>query len=122
MAAAVLSVLAATVIAVSSEQPTNPRTLTILYTSRARSQIRSCNCTKFRYGGYGRQVFGETWISHYGGHQRESTRGWVVQGMGETIPMEIGIRIAVCAALAAFLLHKGRRRAGDDKGWLPGRR
>ena len=55
-AAAVLFVMAVTVIAVSSEQPTNPRTLTILYTSRARSQIRSCNCTKFRYGGYGRQA------------------------------------------------------------------
>jgi type 1 glutamine amidotransferase len=37
-------------------------------------------------GGYGRQVFGETWSGHYGRHQVESTRGWVVQGMGnETI-------------------------------------
>ena len=33
-------------------------------------------------GGYGRQVFGETWINHYGRHQRESTRGLIVQGMG----------------------------------------
>ena len=33
-------------------------------------------------GGYGRQVFGETWISHYGNHQRESTRGLIVKGMG----------------------------------------
>ena len=33
-------------------------------------------------GGYGRQVFGETWISHYGRHQRESTRGLIVKGMG----------------------------------------
>jgi hypothetical protein len=32
-------------------------------------------------GGYGRQVFGETWINHYGGHQRESTRGVVAKGM-----------------------------------------
>ncbi len=31
---------------------------------------------KFR-GGYGRQVLGETWISHYGEHQKESTRGLV---------------------------------------------
>ncbi|UCF15152.1 MAG: ThuA domain-containing protein [Phycisphaerales bacterium] len=33
-------------------------------------------------GGYGRQVFGETWISHYGRHQVESTRGLIVKGMG----------------------------------------
>jgi hypothetical protein len=26
-------------------------------------------------GGYGRQVLGETWINHYGVHQKESTRG-----------------------------------------------
>lgn len=33
-------------------------------------------------GGYGRQVFGETWISHYGRHNVESTRGLIVKGMG----------------------------------------
>jgi len=33
-------------------------------------------------GGYGRLVFGETWISHYGHHQKESTRGLLVKGMG----------------------------------------
>jgi type 1 glutamine amidotransferase len=33
-------------------------------------------------GGYGRQVFGETWINHYGRHQVESTRGLIVAGMG----------------------------------------
>jgi hypothetical protein len=32
-------------------------------------------------GGYGRQVLGETWINHYGAHQRESTRGLVAKGM-----------------------------------------
>jgi hypothetical protein len=26
-------------------------------------------------GGYGRQVLGETWIGHYGAHQKQSTRG-----------------------------------------------
>jgi hypothetical protein len=26
-------------------------------------------------GGYGRQVLGETWINHYGAHQKQSTRG-----------------------------------------------
>ena len=32
-------------------------------------------------GGYGRQVLGETWAGHYGGHGRESTRGVVAKGM-----------------------------------------
>jgi len=32
-------------------------------------------------GGYGRQVFGETWINHYGHHGRESTRGLIAKGM-----------------------------------------
>lgn len=36
-------------------------------------------------GGYGRQVFGETWISHYGRHQVESTRGLIVAGMGNDV-------------------------------------
>ncbi len=34
-------------------------------------------------GGYGRQVFGETWINHYGAHQKESTRGVVAPGMAK---------------------------------------
>ena len=32
-------------------------------------------------GGYGRQVLGETWINHYGDHQKESTRGAIAPGM-----------------------------------------
>jgi len=32
-------------------------------------------------GGYGRQVLGETWINHYGHHQKESTRGLIAKGM-----------------------------------------
>ncbi len=32
-------------------------------------------------GGYGRQVFGETWINHYGHHNVESTRGVIAEGM-----------------------------------------
>ncbi|OQA01787.1 MAG: Trehalose utilization [Planctomycetes bacterium ADurb.Bin412] len=31
-------------------------------------------------GGYGRNVLGETWINHYGVHQKESTRGIVAKG------------------------------------------
>jgi hypothetical protein len=32
-------------------------------------------------GGYGREVLGETWINHYGVHQKESTRGVIAPGM-----------------------------------------
>ena len=31
-------------------------------------------------GGYGRMVFGETWIAHYGDHKKESTRGVIAPG------------------------------------------
>lgn len=41
-------------------------------------------------GGYGRQVFGETWINHYGHHQRESTRGLIAKGR-ENHPIVKGI-------------------------------
>ncbi len=41
-------------------------------------------------GGYGRQVFGETWINHYGRHQVESTRGLIAEGM-ENHPIVKGI-------------------------------
>ena len=41
-------------------------------------------------GGYGRQVFGETWINHYGHHSRESTRGLIAKGM-ENHPIVKGI-------------------------------
>ncbi|MEN6334747.1 MAG: ThuA domain-containing protein [Phycisphaerales bacterium] len=32
-------------------------------------------------GGYGRQVLGETWVSHYGDHQKESTLAYPAEGM-----------------------------------------
>ncbi|HLJ16854.1 MAG TPA: ThuA domain-containing protein [Bryobacteraceae bacterium] len=42
-------------------------------------------------GGYGRQVLGETWIRHYGAHQKESTRGIIVPGM-ENHPILRGVK------------------------------
>jgi hypothetical protein len=43
-------------------------------------------------GGYGRQVLGETWISHYGEHQKESTRGLIADGMaGQPIVRGVGV-------------------------------
>lgn len=41
-------------------------------------------------GGYGRQVLGETWVNHYGVHQKESTRGLVAGGM-EDHPIVRGV-------------------------------
>ena len=41
-------------------------------------------------GGYGRQVLGETWINHYGHHQKESTRGLIAKGM-EDHPLVRGV-------------------------------
>jgi type 1 glutamine amidotransferase len=32
-------------------------------------------------GGWGRLVLGETWINHYGAHEKESTRGLIADGM-----------------------------------------
>jgi hypothetical protein len=32
-------------------------------------------------GGFGRQVLGETWISHHGNHGKQSTRGIAAEGM-----------------------------------------
>ncbi|GIW88371.1 MAG: hypothetical protein KatS3mg108_2695 [Isosphaeraceae bacterium] len=34
-------------------------------------------------GGFGRQVLGETWVSHHGDHGRQSTRGRIAPGMGD---------------------------------------
>src|SRR5262249_7727562 len=31
-------------------------------------------------GGFGRQVLGETWVSHHGGHGKESARGILAKG------------------------------------------
>jgi type 1 glutamine amidotransferase len=42
-------------------------------------------------GGYGRLVMGETWVRHWGQHQRESTRGVIVEGQ-ERHPILRGVR------------------------------
>jgi type 1 glutamine amidotransferase len=34
-------------------------------------------------GGYGREVLGETWINHYGQHNKQATRGYVAEGMAD---------------------------------------
>lgn len=42
-------------------------------------------------GGYGRLVIGETWVSHWGRHQQESTRGVIAPGM-ENHPILRGVK------------------------------
>jgi type 1 glutamine amidotransferase len=42
-------------------------------------------------GGYGRLVIGETWIRHWGRHQREATRGVIAPGM-EDHPILRGVK------------------------------
>jgi type 1 glutamine amidotransferase len=42
-------------------------------------------------GGFGKQVLGETWLSHHGAHGKESTRGLIARGM-EGHPLVRGIK------------------------------
>src|SRR5262249_18540258 len=42
-------------------------------------------------GGFGRQVLGETWVSHHGQHGKQSTRGVIVKGQ-EGHPILRGIK------------------------------
>lgn len=42
-------------------------------------------------GGFGRQVLGETWVSHHGKHGKQSTRGIIAKGQ-ESHPIVRGIR------------------------------
>lgn len=50
----------------------------------------SWNSKEFE-GGFGRQIMGETWVSHWGAHQKQSTRGVVVPGM-EKHPILKGVK------------------------------
>jgi len=42
-------------------------------------------------GGFGRQILGETWVNHWGAHQKQSTRGVIAEGM-ENHPILRGVR------------------------------
>lgn len=42
-------------------------------------------------GGYGRQVFGETWVNHHGDHGKESTRG-LINGLWQEHPILNGVK------------------------------
>ncbi|MHB9036535.1 MAG: multiheme c-type cytochrome [Armatimonadota bacterium] len=40
----------------TAPKTSKPTSLVLLYTCSARGQIRACNCTKFQFGGYGREL------------------------------------------------------------------
>lgn len=42
-------------------------------------------------GGFGRQIMGETWVSHWGAHKKQSTRGVIAPGM-EKHPILKGVK------------------------------
>ncbi len=59
------------------------RPIVAMRTSTHAFQLKNSAYQKYTWnhkewsGGFGRQVLGETWINHHGGHGRESTRGIV---------------------------------------------
>jgi hypothetical protein len=62
------------------------------YQKRKDSPCAKCSYRGKEFeGGCGRQVLGETWIDHYGAHQKESTRGIVAPGMGKH-PIPRGVK------------------------------
>ena len=50
----------------------------------------SWNSKEFE-GGFGRQIMGETWVRHWGAHQRQSTRGVIAPG-AENHPLLKGVK------------------------------
>jgi len=59
--------------------PGAKRAFTLIYTSQAYGSIRSCNCSKFRYGGYSRQA---TWVKEL----RKASPDTVVVEGGDMMP------------------------------------
>ena len=46
-------------------------------------------------GGFGKQVLGETWVSHHGAHKKEATRG-VIEPMAKNDPILRGVNDIFC--------------------------
>jgi hypothetical protein len=67
-------------------------------------------------GGYGRLVVGETWVAHYGEHQKESTRGVIAPGMANH-PILRG----VTEIWGASDVYAITTLSGDSKRWCSGR-
>jgi hypothetical protein len=61
------------------------------YDGKSKSPYKKYTWTDGMFpGGFGRQVLGETWVSHYGHHNVESTRGLIAKGM-EKHPIVKGV-------------------------------
>jgi hypothetical protein len=61
------------------------------YDGKSKSRYKKYTYTDGAFaGGFGRQVLGETWVSHYGNHNVESTRGLIAKGM-EKHPIVRGV-------------------------------
>ena len=58
---------------------------------RGKTYTRYSHNSKEWDGGFGRQVLGETWINHHGGHDMQSTRGIIAPG-AESHPILRGIK------------------------------
>jgi type 1 glutamine amidotransferase len=68
------------------------RTATHAFANDASKEYRKYSWTSKDWdGGFGRQVLGETWISHHGDHGRQSTRGILAPG-AEGHPILRGIK------------------------------
>ncbi len=59
------------------------RTATHAFDLRSKTYLRYTWNSKEWDGGFGRQVLGETWISHHGQHGKQSTRGITAKGEEE---------------------------------------
>ncbi len=62
-----------------------------LTTSKTYAKYGWNNGDKAYAGGFGKQVLGETWVNHWGGHGKQSTRGLIAKGQ-EDNPILRGIK------------------------------
>ena len=69
------------------------RTATHAFNLRKRQHVREVYDwqQQGQDGGFGRQVLGETWVNHHGGHGKQSTRGIIAKGQEEH-PILSGIK------------------------------
>ena len=68
-------------------------------------------------GGFGRQIMGETWVRHWGQHQKQSTRGVVAPGDREPSDSERSEgRLGTVGRLRNYDLDGRQQAAADGPG------
>jgi type 1 glutamine amidotransferase len=67
------------------------RTATHAFNLKSKTYAKYSWASKEWKGGFGRQVLGETWVSHHGDHAKESTRGLIAKDQ-EKHPILRGIK------------------------------